>query len=266
MKRVLLTFGILILESLLVVSDINAESRREVIVSAAMSLKNAFEELGKQYEAGHKGVKMMFNFGASGDLVRQIEGGAPVDAFASASKKDMDDLEKKGFVIPGSRVDFASNTVVLVVPSHTKVQIKSFADFASKGIKKIAMGNPKTVPAGRYAAEVLQYYKIMPAIKDKLIFAENVRQVLDYVAREEVDAGIVYATDFMTRAKEVTIAAIAPVASHEPIIYPFALIKGTKNEGPTKDFISLVISAEGKKILKKYGFVTAQKKKTSRIE
>ena len=236
------------------------EASKEITISAAMSLKNAFEEFGKRYEAGHKGVKIMFNFGASGDLSRQIEGGAPIDAFASASKKEMDDLEEKGLVLSGSRNDFASNTVVLIVPLHTKVRIKSFTDLESKEIKRIALGNPKTSPAGRYAEEVFQYYKLMPAVKDKLIFTGNVSQVLDYVARGEVDAGIVYATDFMTRANDVSIAATAPMSSHAPIIYPFALIRGARNEGLPKEFVSLLISGEGRKILKKYGFVPAQNK------
>jgi molybdate transport system substrate-binding protein len=236
------------------------ESSKEITISAAMSLKSAFEELEKRYEVGHKGVKIMFNFGASGDLRRQIEVGAPIDAFASASKKEMDDLEEKGLVLSGSRIDFASNTVVLVVPLHTKFRIKSFADLGSKEIKRVAMGNPKTSPAGRYAEEVLQYYKLMPAVKDKLIFTENVNQVLDYVARGEVDAGIVYATDFMTRVNDVSIAATAPISSHAPVVYPFALIKGTRNERLTKEFGLLLISGEGRKILKKYGFAPAQDK------
>jgi molybdate transport system substrate-binding protein len=236
----------------------------EITISAAMSLKNAFEELGKQYEAGHKGVKIRFNFGASGGLRTQIEGGAPIDAFAAASQKDMDELEKRGLVVPGSRVDLASNAVVLIAPLNAKAGMKSFTTLESKEIKRIAMGNPKTVPAGRYAEEVLQYYKIMSAVKDKLIFAENVRQVVDYVARGEVDAGIVYATDFTSGRKEITIAATAPRSSHEPILYPFALIKGTRNEGTARRFISLVISAEGTTILRKHGFIPVQKKSTSR--
>jgi molybdate transport system substrate-binding protein len=263
-RKIYLLFTAILCIQAFLSSAAYAESPKEVTISAAMSLKTAFEELWKHYEAAHKGVRIMFNFGASGDLMRQIEGGAPVDAFASASKKEMGELEKKGLVIPGSRVDFASNNVVLVMPSHSKIRIKSFADLGSKEIKKIAMGDPKTVPAGRYAWEALEYYKIIPGIKEKLIFAENVRQVLDYVARGEVDAGLVYSTDVMTRAREVTVAATASAASHEPILYPFALIKGTKNEGPAKEFISLVISAEGTKILRKYGFLPVQKKKTSR--
>ncbi len=226
----------------------------EITVSAAISLKNAFEEIGKLFEAKHKGMRVFFNFGASGDLMRQIEGGAPVDVFASAAQKDMDELERKNLIIPGSRVNFAVNTVVLVVPSAAGTKVGSFNDLKSEGIKKIAIGNPKTVPAGRYAEEVFQYYGIRDAVKDKLVFAENVRQVLDYAARGEVDAGVVYSTDAQVRKKELKIAATAPAASHKTATYPVAAVKGSNNVSSAQEFISLVSSREGKRILEKYGF------------
>jgi molybdate transport system substrate-binding protein len=121
-------------------------------------------------------------------------------------------------------------------------------------IKKIAVGNPKTVPAGRYAEEVFGFYQLLSSIKDKFIYAENVRQVLDYVVRGEVDAGVVYATDAAARLKEIKIIATAPEASHKPVVYPIAVVKGTKSEADAKAFIALVLSPEGKKILQKHGF------------
>ena len=224
----------------------------ELTVSAALSLKNAFEEIGKLYEVKQPGRKVLFNFGASGNLARQITGGAPVDVFASAAQKDMDDMAAKGYILPDSRVDFVKNSLVLIAPKN--VAVKSFPDLASASVKRIAAGNPKTVPAGRYAAEVFDYYKIAGSIKDKLIYAENVRQVLDYVARGEVDAGVVYATDAAVRGAEIHIIAEAPEASHKPVVYPMAVVKGTKNEAAAKAFIDIVRSKEGSAILKKYGF------------
>jgi molybdate transport system substrate-binding protein len=235
-------------------STLSAEPRKEITVSAAISLKNTFEKIGGYYESKSKGTKVVFNFGASGDLMRQIEAGAPVDAFAPASQGEMDELEKEGLTTPGSRLNFAVNEVVLVLPANAKSSVTSFSQLRSDSIKKIAVGNPKTVPAGRYAEEVFAYYKILGAIKDKLILTENVRQVLDYVARGEVDAGVVYSTDAMTRAREVEIVATAPERSHRPVVYSIAVVKGTKNYAAAKAFISLVTSAEGKKTLEKYGF------------
>lgn len=237
-------------------SGIARAETKELTVSAAISLKNAFEEIGRLYEAKEGGTKVLFNFGASGDLVKQIEGGAPVDVFASAAQNDMDEAGKKGLLLAGSRADFADNTVVLIVPMTAKTSMKSFEDLKADSVKKIAVGNPKTVPAGRYAEEIFQYYRIFDAIKDKLIPTDNVRQALDYVARGEVDAGVVYSTDAMARTAEVRIAVTAPERSHRPVIYPIAVVKGTKNEAAAKAFIAFVLSPEGQRILEKYGFKT----------
>lgn len=231
---------------------VSAGAQEEITVSAAISLKNAFQEIGKLYEAGYPKTKILFNFGASGDLVRQIAGGAPVDVFASAAKKDMDDMNAKGLILPDTRADFAKNRVVLITPRNGKV--RSFEGLASAMVGRIAAGNPRTVPAGRYAAEVFDYYRLVPAIKDKLIYAENVRQVLDYVARGEVDAGVVYSTDAAVRRAEVTVVAEAPESSHKPVVYPIAVVKGTRNVESAKAFISFVKSSEGSKVLEKYGF------------
>jgi molybdate transport system substrate-binding protein len=228
-------------------------SPKEIIVSAAISLKDAFEEIGRSYERKNMGSQVVFNFGASGDLARQIEGGAPADVFASASQKYMDGLYKKG-LLQGTRSVFAANSIVLIVPAGSKTVPASFEGLEAREIREIAVGNPKTVPAGRYAEEVLTYYKLMPSVKDKLVLGENVRQVLDYVARGEVDAGIVYATDASIRAKEVSIAASAPGKSHKPVVYPIAVVKGTKNEAAARGFVAFVLSPRGQRILAKYGF------------
>jgi molybdate transport system substrate-binding protein len=232
-------------------------AEKEITVSAAISLKNAFEEIGQLFESEHRGMKVSFNFGASGDLARQIAGGAPVDVFSSAAVKDMDEIEKRGLVVPGSRIDFAGNSVVLIAPAGSGTALKSFAGLASPGIGKIAVGNPATVPAGRYAAGVLEYYKLSGVLKDRLVFTGNVRQALDYVSRNEVDAGIVYATDAAVRKKEVTVVASAPDASHKPIVYPIAVVSGTRAPAASNAFIAVVTSGKGLAILRKYGFRSA---------
>ncbi|MGC2062633.1 MAG: molybdate ABC transporter substrate-binding protein [Thermodesulfovibrionales bacterium] len=256
MKRGFILATVIIMLFCVSTGLVQAETK-EITVSAAISLKNAFEEIGKVYET-KQGAKVAFNFGASGDLMKQIAGGAPVDVFASAAQKDMDEADKQGFIISATRADIAANSVVLIVPAGVKSTLKSFEGLVAADIKKIAIGNPKTVPAGRYAEEAFNYYKLLPVIKDRLIFTENVRQVLDYVARGEVDAGVVYATDAAARTKGTTIVAIAPEVSHKPVIYPIAVVKGTKNEILARAFISLVLSPEGQKILQNYGFKPAK--------
>jgi molybdate transport system substrate-binding protein len=239
---------------LVFIPKIMAQSTHEITISAAISLKNAFEEIGKTFMEKHPGTKLLFNFGASGDLGRQIEAGAPVDVFVSAAKKDVDDLDQKDMIIKSTRKDFAGNRVVLIIPAKSAIPLTSFNDLRRGEIQKIAVGNPKTVPAGRYAEEVLRYFNLWDGIKDRLIFAENVRQVLDYVARGEVDAGMVYSTDALVRARDVKIVSEAPIESHQPIIYPIAVVKGSKKEALAKEFIDVVTSREGEKILERYGF------------
>jgi len=219
-----------------------------------MSLKDAFEDIGEVFEMKHRGVMIYFNFAGSGTLERQIEAGAPVDVFASASIRYMSELEGKGLIKEDSRRNFATNSITLIVASNSGIHLGSFQDLLKDEVKRVAIGNPGTVPAGRYAEEVLKYFKLWNKLKDRLVFAENVRQVLDYVARGEVDAGMVYASDVRIRPEEVKVVVTAPDESHKPVVYPVAVVKGTKNEVPARKFIALVISDYGKDILKKYGF------------
>lgn len=225
-----------------------------ILVSAAMSLRSAFEEIGAQLAAPEGGVQTVFNFGASADLAAQIQGGAPVDVFAAADAKEMDRLDTQGALLPGTRVDFAANRVVVVVPIASAAAVAAFADLASPAIARIAIANPKTAPAGRYAEEVFASAGVAAAVRPKLIFAENVRQVLDYMGRGEVDAGVVYATDAMTRAREVKVAAVAPDGSHRPAIYPIAVLKGSAHPEGARAFVAAVRSGPGQAILARHGF------------
>jgi len=225
----------------------------EITVSAAISLKDSFEEMGRMFEKEHSGVRILFNFGASGLLRQQIEGGAPVDVFASASPVEMDRLQEKGLIISDTKVNFAGNTIVLIVPVRSRLGLNSFDDLKHE-IRRIVIGNPGSVPAGRYAKQVLRSLGLWNELGDKLIFAEHVRQVLDYVARAEVDAGMVYSTDAGLMIKDVRVIEEAPPESHSPVVYPIAVVKGTKNRRVSEEFISFVISDRGRSVLEKYGF------------
>jgi molybdate transport system substrate-binding protein len=227
------------------------------VVGAAISLKESFNELGGNYE--HRtGTKVTFTFGSSGELEKQIEAGAPVDVFASAAEKEMDELEAKNLIDRATRTDFARNSLVLVVPVDSKVQLHSFSGLEKPSVTKIAIGNPKTVPAGQYAEELLRNTQLWPKVESRLIMGENVRQVLDYVARGEVDAGIVYATDVQVAQGKVSVAASAADQDYGPILYPLAVIKDSANANAAKGFVDLVVSPEGDQILKKHGFRPAK--------
>jgi len=227
-------------------------ARQEIIVSAAVSLKDAFTEIAALSE-NRTGMTIRFNFGASGALQKQIESGAPADLFASAGSKQMDELATKDLIVPGSRADFARNVLVLVTPAND-ARMRSLMDLARSDVKKIAIGNPKTVPAGQYTEQTLTRLKLLPEIQAKLIYAEDVRQVLDYVVRGEVDAGLVYSSDAVNAGTTVKIVAPAPDDSHEPIVYPIAIVKDSHQQPAAKQFIDLVLSTEGQSILSKHGF------------
>ena len=258
MKKLLVCAPLLFFFLAILEINSSAEPAMEITISAAISLKNGFEELGKIFEEKHPGAKVRFNFGATGDLARQIEAGAPVDVLASAAQKDMDQIDQKGLIASGTRMNFAENRVALVQSSMSKVRIERFEDLQKPEVKKIVIGNPKSVPAGRYAEEVLKHLNLWGVVKDKLIFAEHVRQALDYVARNEVDVALVYSTDALIRPKEVRMVAKAPDRSHQPIVYPIGIVKESKNQSLAKEFITLVLSTEGKYLLKKYGFETVK--------
>jgi molybdate transport system substrate-binding protein len=248
--------AVIFFAGLVLISEVRAQSTYEITISAAMSLKDAFEKIGKAFMEKHPGTKVVFNFAGSGALARQIEAGAPVDVFASAAQKDMDDLEQKDLIVVNSRRDFAKNAVVLVKPATSPIPLQSLQDLQRGEVKKLVIGNPKTVPAGRYAEEALRHFNLWEAIKEKLIFSEHVRQALDYVARNEVDAGLVYSTDAIARSKNVKVVTRLPEGSHRPVVYPIGVIKGRKEESLSRVFVDFVLSAEGQRVLNKYGFIT----------
>jgi molybdate transport system substrate-binding protein len=226
----------------------------EILVSAAISLKNAFEEIGSLYEK-QTGIRVRFNLAASGLLQKQIETGAPVDVFASAGEKQMDVLQARRLIMPATRRDFARNTLVLIVPAQSKISIRSFQDLARREVGHIAIGSPKTVPAGQYAEEALKYLKLWDAVQSRLVLTENVRQVVDYVERGEVDAGIVYESDMAGVKDDARVVDHAPKGSHPPILYPIALVLGAGNQADGRRFVDLVLSNTGRAVLKKYGFL-----------
>jgi molybdate transport system substrate-binding protein len=235
-------------------SGFAAEKGGEILVSAAFSLKEALEEISALYER-QTGIVVRRNFGASGLLQKQIETGAPADVFASAGEKQMDALQSQGLIVTETRRDFAGNTLVMIVPSQSKITIKSFLDLARREVERVAIGNPKTVPAGQYAEEALKNLKLLESVRPRFILAENVRQVLDYVTRGEADAGMVYASDLAGMESKVAIAARAPERSHSPIQYPIAVVKQSEKKQNAQRFIDMVLSGAGQAVLKKYGFL-----------
>lgn len=231
--------------------------QNELVVGAAISLKEAFTKLGEAYER-RTGTKVTFTFGASGVLEKQIEAGAPMDVFASAAEEEMDELQAENMIDRATRADFARNTLVLVIPTNSNLHLQSLSGLTHSSVTKIAVGDPKTVPAGQYAQQLLRKLHLWEKLESRLVLAENVRQVLEYVARGEVDAGIVYATDTPIAQGRVQIAARAPDNAYGPILYPLAVVRGSAHAQAAKGFVELVTSPEGTQVLMQHGFQPAK--------
>ncbi|MGA8073204.1 MAG: molybdate ABC transporter substrate-binding protein [Candidatus Acidiferrales bacterium] len=227
----------------------------ELTVSAAISLKDALGEIQVLYRAEHPDTAIHLNLGASGTLQQQVEQGAPVDVFISASSGQMDALESEGLLIPETRKNLLRNELVLIVPNGETL-VTNFADLTRPDVKHIAIGEPQTVPAGKYAQEVLTHLGSYKRLKAKLVLAKDVRQVLTYVATGNADAGIVYATDART-SSQVKIEAVAPEGSHSLIVYPAAVLKASKNVSGAKSFLDFLFGLKARAVFQKYGFIPA---------
>ncbi|WP_392533509.1 molybdate ABC transporter substrate-binding protein [Nostoc sp. C117] len=245
----LLTVGL----PLVTPSPVIAQSNTDILISAAASLKDTLEEIKPLYQQSKSNININYNFGASGALQQQIEQGAPADIFISAGKKQMDALEKKGLLVSGTRANLANNRLVLIVADDI-VGISSFYDLTDAKIKKIAIGEPRSVPAGQYGQEVLKKLKLYDRLKPKLVFANNVRQVLAAVESGNAEAGLVYATDAKI-SKKVKVVVAADDKYHSPIVYPIAVLKSSKNPSAAKEFVQFLSTNPAKDILRKYGFI-----------
>jgi len=228
----------------------NANSK-ELTISAAASLTEAYGEIKELYEA-EKGVKLVFNFGASGTLQKQIEEGAEVDVFVSAAVKQMDALEEQNLIIKDTRENIYRNELALLVAKEYKDQIKTINDLVGTDLK-ISIGVPETVPAGQYAKESLVNLGILDQLEPNIVYGKDVSQVLTYVEKGEVAAGIVFSSDSV-RAKESYLAEILLEESHTPIVYPAAVVVSTKNKEAALEFLQYLRTDKAKEILEKYGF------------
>lgn len=244
-RRTLLTLALAGLSS-------TARAQGVLVVSAAASLSDAFQEIGRGFEARHPGTVLRFNFAASGVLVQQILQGAPVDVLASADAQTLARGIDQKVLDARTRRDFASNTLVLVTPLHGAPAIRTWADLAGPAVRRIAMGKPATVPAGRHARELLERTGLHAAVASRIVYADHVRQVLDYVVRGEVDAGFVYGTDAAAHADAVRV--VTGVEGLPPVRYPAAVTVDSRQPALARAFVEHLSSAEAQAVLARHGF------------
>lgn len=232
------------------------DQREELLISAAVSLKDSLEEIQTIYEQREPDVKLRFNFGGSGTLRQQIEQGADADLFLSADESQMVLLVEKQLVHEAQQTAFAANELVAVVPAGSMDQPKTVQDLAEQNFKYIALGDPQTVPAGLYAKQAFEHLNVWDSLKEKTVFANNVRQVLTYVETGNADAGIVYKTDAMTTDK-VDIAFNLDSSTHRPIRYVAGIVQHTANIEQAEAFFSFLLDEEAHEIFAKHGFSEA---------
>jgi molybdate transport system substrate-binding protein len=223
-------------------------------VSAASSLSNAMREVAQLYQAAHPGVQVRINTGGSGSLLQQIRAGAPVDVLATADQTTMDQAQQAGLLRADSRADFVSNTLVLIVPQGA-AKPASLQDLPGPDYVRMAMGNPDSVPVGRYTKAVLEHQGLWTRLQPKMIYTVNARQALDYVARKEVQAGFVYATDARLMPAQVQLAMALPTPY--AVSYPIAVTRSTSQPAAALSFVQFIRGSQAQAVFEKHGFAPA---------
>lgn len=227
----------------------------ELIISAAASLTDAAEEIKATFNEVNPDVTITYNFGGSGSLATQIQEGAPADIFMSASQKDMDTVDDLGLLLDGSRFDFASNAIVLVTEKSNDITLEKLEDIATLDISHIAMGDPESVPAGRYGKAAFEAVGVWDKIESKMVYVSDVRQALAQVETGNADLGIAFNTDAKATDTVKTVINIDP-SLHDAIIYPAAIVKDSENTEAAQAYLDFLKGDEGKAILESYGFIT----------
>ncbi len=227
--------------------------RSPILVAAAASLQASLQEITTLYATTHPQRGVNYHFAASGALQQQIERGAPVDVFISASNAQMNALQAQGLLLTGTRTNLLTNQLVLVTPKPSPLALTSFSQLVQPEIRRIAIGETRTVPAGQYAAQMLTKLGIFDRVKSKFVLGNNVRSVLTAVETGNVDAGIVYLTEAQS-STQISIVAIADPTLHDPITYPIAILKSSKYPDRSQQYLEFLKSNPATAIFKKHGF------------
>ncbi|MFN2406802.1 MAG: molybdate ABC transporter substrate-binding protein [Pyrinomonadaceae bacterium] len=253
MKRVVVTsLGILTLLTTLAFEWACRPNNQtpQLTVAAASDLIAAFEEIGREFEATHK-IKVVFVFGSTGMLTRQIENGAPMDLFAAANVTYVDELDQKGLIIPDTKAIYARGRITLWTTFDSPVQVETISDLTRPEIRRIAIANPDHAPYGLAAKQALETAGVWETVKAKLVYGDNIRQTLQYAETGNVDVSIV-ALSLSQQSKGRW--TLVPEQLHQPIDQGLAVIRTTHNEQAARAFASFIRGPRGKEILGKYGF------------
>lgn len=226
----------------------------ELTVSAAVSMTDVLEDIQQDYEKNNS-VSLTFNLGSSGTLAQQIEQGAPVDVFISASQNWMDILEDKDEIQKNTRQDIIGNQIVFITNVDNPSKLNKIEELNADNIGQIAIGNPESVPAGKYTKQTLENMKKWDELENTFIMSKNVRQVLTYVESKNVEVGFVYGSDASTSDNVAVIDSADDTKDHDPIVYPAAILNQSKHKDEAKAFITYLKSEKGQEKFEQYGFI-----------
>ncbi|MBI3755071.1 MAG: molybdate ABC transporter substrate-binding protein [Deltaproteobacteria bacterium] len=252
-------FQILLLTAYCLLPTAIFADQKQLTIAAAADLSFALKEISQQFEKD-TGAKIVLSFGSTGMLARQIENGAPFDIFFAANERYIDELKDKGLIIPDTKKLYAQGRLVLaankkLVPAGSKqgsgVHVKKLEDLFDPSIKKIAIANPVHAPYGIAAKEAMTKLGLWDKLKPKMVYAENIRQAVQFVQTGDASAGIVALS--VADAEDITYTII-DLSLHNPINQAVAIIKTTKVERDARLFIDYANSPAGRTIMKKYGF------------
>ena len=262
-KRILGLLGGLFATLLLVVgvkvvmpSPVNSQSAT-LLIAAAASLKDALEEIDPLFERANRGITVNYNFAASGPLQQQIEQGAPADVFISAASRQMNALQEKNLIVASTRRNILTNNLVLIVPSNSTLRINDFRDLTSTAIRRISVGEPRSVPVGQYSEELFKNLGMFDQLRPRFVYGNSVRNVLASVESGNAQAGVVYTTDARI-SNQVRQVATAPSNLHSPIVYPMAVIAASRNQAAARRYAQFLTSAQAQTVFRKYGFGIAR--------
>ena len=234
-----------------------------ILVSAATSLAEAIDAVAVAYER-HSGTRVLLNIGGSDLLATQLIEGAPVDVFLSADARQMDRAQAAGRIRPDRRVDLLSNQLVVVVPSDRIGSVTTASDLASSTVRRIALGDPETVPAGVYARAYLETAGLWLAVESKVVPTRNVRAALAAVESGTVDAAVVYRTDAATSSAAVVAYAV-PRDGGPTIVYPAAVATDAPNEADAIEVLGFLQGPEARRLFEDAGFVVLPQTPIARV-
>ncbi|MCL2618049.1 MAG: molybdate ABC transporter substrate-binding protein [Defluviitaleaceae bacterium] len=224
----------------------------ELLIGAAMSLRDVVEELSEMYQEQYQHVTLLHTFASSGALQGQIEEGAPIDIFMSAAAAQMRNLEEQDLIY-GTGRNLVTNTVALIVPAAADIAIESFEDVALDAVGIVGLGDPEAMPIGRFAQEVFTALGVADEVYDKAVLASDVRQILTWVEMGEVDAGVVFMTDAIT-SDEVRVIEAADPALHSPSLNPVGIVGASPHIGEAQNFVDFLFSDTARAVFESHGF------------